>query len=125
MFNLSSLLDFSHSHCVAICTFLVPLTLLTTLRTLVLTGLSRPKSQIWRSAGFAIACAIVMILHVLTWLVIGVIMLPTYVLFCLGICSFSLNLWAICRPQSLSQLLRQLTHFARQSWFILQGVAAS
>lgn len=110
MFDFNFLLEFSRSHCVAICAILVPANLLATLQTLILVGLHRPQVQVWRSTGFAGTCALVMIAHVLTWFMIGVVMLPTYVLLLLGSVCLSINLWALTHSSSMRRLLQALKH---------------
>lgn len=114
MFDFSSLLELSHNHCIAICAFLVPANLLATLRTIVLVGLKRPKTQIWQALGLASVFALLMVLHVVAWFVIGVVMVPTFVLLWLGGVCLSVNLWAMLHPQSMRGLLlylgRQLSH---------------
>ena len=108
MLDFSSLSDFSRTHCVAICAVLVPVNLLLTLRTLILVGLNRPSVQIWQAMTWASLAAIVMVLHVMTWFVIGVVMLPTYVLLTLGGVCFMTNLWAVQHPQSLRWIFKKL-----------------
>jgi hypothetical protein len=102
-----SILDFSHIHCVAICAALVPLTLLLTLGTIVLTGLGK-QSQVWKTAGLASLAAGVMVLHVLTWFLIGVVMVPTFVLLMLSSVSLATNLWAVLSPQTMRRFLGSL-----------------
>lgn len=112
MFDFNSLLEFSHIHCIAICAVLVPANLLATLQTLILVGLHRPQVQVQRSTGIAGICALVMIAHVLTWFVIGVVMLPTYVLLLLGSVCLSINLWALTHSLSMSRVFQAL----RTTW---------
>lgn len=100
--------DFSRTHCLAICAVLVPANLLATLQTLIFVGLDRPRSTIRLITSFASLYAIIMLLHVLTWFVVGVVMLPTFVLTGLACLCLGLNVWAIARPQSLSGLLHRL-----------------
>ncbi|MCL6434376.1 MAG: hypothetical protein K6T90_09185 [Leptolyngbyaceae cyanobacterium HOT.MB2.61] len=107
MIEFSSLLGFSHTHCVAICAVLVPLNLLATLQTIVLTGLER-LSWVWKTAGLASLCAGIMVLHVLTWFLIGVIAIQTFVLLTLGSVCLGVNLWAVFHPQSLRRILVSL-----------------
>jgi hypothetical protein len=110
MFDLHPLCEFSRNHCVAICTFLVPANLLTTLQTILLIGLHRSQVLVWQSAGLASFFAIVMLLHVFTWFLIGVVMAPTYILLAMACLCLSINLWAIVHPlsmlRSLSALMR-------------------
>jgi hypothetical protein len=102
------LLEFSHTHCVAICAFLVPANLLSTFQTIVYVGLKRPVAQIWQAFALASLFASLMVLHVLTWFVVGVVMLPTFVLLMLGSVCLSMNLWAVLHPQSMRRLLNYL-----------------
>lgn len=112
MFDFNSLLEFSYSHCVAICAVLVPANLLATLQTLILVGLQRPQVQVRYSIGVAGICALIMIAHVLAWFIIGVVMVPTYVLLSLGGVCLSVNLWAFAHSSSMSQLFQGL----RTTW---------
>jgi hypothetical protein len=102
MLDFNALLAFSHTHCVAICAVLVPLNLLLTLRTLVMTVMMRPRAMVQQSAGIAIAAAGLLVLHVASWFIVGVVMLQTFVLVALGAICFLLNLgairWAIGEP---------------------------
>ncbi|MFN6560722.1 MAG: hypothetical protein RMY28_013190 [Nostoc sp. ChiSLP01] len=95
MFDFNTLTEFSRANCVTICAFLVPANLLTTILTMILTALRRPSHQIWQSAAIATFFASVMILHVYTWFMIGVVMAPTYILMSLAIACLLTNLAAI------------------------------
>ncbi|NET55040.1 MAG: hypothetical protein F6K47_02200 [Symploca sp. SIO2E6] len=95
MIDPNTILEFSRSNCVAICAFLVPANLLLTLQTLVLTVLSRPQSQIRNAVVVACIPAVLIILHVCTWLMIGVVMAPTFILLCLGGTCLGINFWAM------------------------------
>lgn len=116
MLNLEPLFDFSRSHCVAICAFLVPANLLATIQTMVLVGLGRPQRQVWRSLGVASVFAIAMIGHVLTWFMIGVVMAPTFILLTLACVCLSVNLWAVQHPLSMLNLFKFLGHQGLQVW---------
>nr|WP_290222153.1 hypothetical protein [Trichocoleus desertorum] len=105
---LNSLFEFSRTHCIAICAFLVPANLLSTSLTLGLVLLRRPSVQIQRAVGLASSFALIMVLHVLTWLVIGVVMPPTYILFWLATTCLFTNIWAIAHPASLNHILDAL-----------------
>ncbi|MBF2084171.1 hypothetical protein [Thermoleptolyngbya sp. C42_A2020_037] len=100
--------DFSRAHCLAICAVLVPANLLATLQTLIFVGCNRSCSAIRWITSAASVYAILMLMHVLTWFVVGVVMPPTFVLTGLGGLCLGLNAWAIARPQSLSGFLRRL-----------------
>lgn len=99
------LLEFSHQHCLAICAALVPLNLLATSLTLGLVGCNRFHSLIHLSTAIASLFAAAIVLHVMTWFVIGVVLLPTYVLLALASFCLLINLWARLSPISLRQLL--------------------
>lgn len=108
MTDFASLLEFSHSHCVAICSVLVPLNLIATSLTIGLVGLNQNSGRILVAAGLASLAAFVMVLHVMTWFVIGVVMIPTYVLLLLGSVCLGINLWAVLQPRSQRQVLMQV-----------------
>ncbi|NQE32627.1 hypothetical protein [Microcoleus asticus] len=106
MLDFNTVTEFSHTYCIAICAFLVPANLLTTLQTAIFTGLKRPRMQVWASVIVASLWATAMILHVFTWFAIGVVMLPTYILLVMAITCLAINIWAIAHPASLMQLIR-------------------
>ena len=108
MLDFNTLFEFSRDHCIAICAFLVPANLLLTLRTIIFTALSRPPVQVRQAAVLACIPALVMILHVWTWFLIGVIMAPTFILLWLASTCLGINFWAITYPQSLVRLLSAL-----------------
>ncbi|AFY33848.1 hypothetical protein [Calothrix sp. PCC 7507] len=95
MLDFNTLTEFSRANCVGICAFLVPANLLTTLLTIILTAKQRPARQIWQAAGIASTFAFVMVMHVYTWFMIGVVMAPTYILLSLAITCWLANLTAI------------------------------
>jgi len=106
MIDFNTVTEFSHTYCIAICAFLVPANLLTTLQTAILTGLNRPRMQIWASVVVASLWATAMIFHVFTWFAIGVVMPPTYILLVMAITCLTINVWAIAHPASMRQLIR-------------------
>ena len=106
MLDFNTVTEFSHSYCIAICAFLVPANLLTTLQTGILTGLNRPRMQVWASAVVAGIWATAMLFHVFTWFAIGVVMPPTYILLAMAITCLTLNVWAVGHPASMMQLIR-------------------
>jgi len=102
MFDFNILAEFSRTYCIGICAFLVPANLITTSLTMTFTLLRRPAVQVWQTAGIASIFALVMILHVFTWFMIGVVMAPTYILLGMGsICLFA-NLGAILLHRRIS-----------------------
>ncbi len=94
MLDINTITEFSRNNCVSICTFLVPANLIATLSTMILAALHRPLSQVSQSAGVAVCFAIVMMLHVYTWFMIGVVQLPTYILLWLAITCLFTNVGA-------------------------------
>ncbi|MBD2460392.1 hypothetical protein H6G89_04980 [Oscillatoria sp. FACHB-1407] len=114
MLELTSLFEFSRTHCVAICAFLVPANLLATAQTLFFVGFDRPMLQVRLMTMIASFYALVMVLHVGTWLMIGVVMVPTFVLLWLGTTCLAINGWAIAHPNSLTTLLRRIAVLVNQ-----------
>jgi hypothetical protein len=108
MFDFNTLSEFSRTHCIAICAFLVPANLLFTLQTMISTGLRRPQPQVRQAAVLACLPALVMVFHVFTWWMIGVVMAPTFILLGLASTCLSINFWAITHPQSMAHFLRAL-----------------
>ena len=106
MLDFNTVTEFSHTYCIGICAFLVPANLLTTVQTGILTGLNRPRMQVWASVVVASLWATAMIFHVFTWFAIGVVMPPTYILLGLGITCLAINMWAVGHPASMMQLIR-------------------
>lgn len=102
------LFEFSRERCIEICALMVPANLLLTLRTVLLVGQLRPQVQVQYTSFAASFFALIVLLHVFTWFVIGVVMAPTYILLALACVCLSLNLWAIAHPASMSQLLKAL-----------------
>ena len=115
MFDFQNLGEFSRLNCVTICAFLVPANLLATLQTMILVGLNRPLVQLVPAMTMATMLAVLMILHVFTWFIIGVVMLPTYILLSLGSICLTINFWALFNRTSMRQLLRYLWLLASRS----------
>lgn len=113
MLDFNTVTEFSHTYCVAICAFLVPANLLTTLQTVILTGLNRPRIQVQASVLVASTFAITMIFHVFTWFIIGVVMPPTFILLLMAVTCLTINIWAIAHPASMIQLIRLMVSFFR------------
>ena len=110
MIDLNTLSEFSRSYCVAICAFLVPANLCLTSVTLALSVLKRPQIQINLAVSVACIPAILMILHVFSWLAVGVVMAPTYILLLLATVCIGMNFWAIAHPVSIARLWSTATH---------------
>jgi hypothetical protein len=91
----NSLGDFSRSHCLAICAFLVPANLIATSQTILFTLLKRSALQVFTISAIATIYALLMISHVISWFVVGVVMAPTFILMFLGITCLAINAIAI------------------------------
>jgi hypothetical protein len=87
--------DLSRSHCIEICAFLVPANLIATSQTILFTLLKRSPLQIFTVSAMAIVYALLMILHVISWFIVGVVMAPTFILMFLGILCLTINFIAI------------------------------
>ncbi len=106
MIDFAPILEFSRYNCTAICAFLVPANVLATIQTLVFLYLRRPLSQIWLASLFACSFAFAMFLHVATWLIIGVVMAPTFILLGLVATCLVVNLVVIIYPEKLRGILQ-------------------
>ena len=105
MLDLQPMFEFSRNNCVAICSFLVPANLFTTVATLVLVIANQPLLKIRWSMGIASIFAIALFLHVSTWFIIGVITPVTFILFGLGTTCLAINTFAIIYRQEIYQLI--------------------
>lgn len=95
MLDFNTLTEFSSTYCIGICAFLIPANLVATSSTIILTLLARPAIYIWQTALIASLFALLMIMHVFAWFMIGVVMTPTYILLGLGSICLLANLIAI------------------------------
>ncbi|MEA5569899.1 hypothetical protein [Calothrix sp. UHCC 0171] len=91
MLDFNTLAEFSRTHCIGICAFLVPANLLTTLVTVVWAFQQRGRQQVQQPAAIASMFALVMILHVYTWFQVGVVMAATYILLSLAVSCLIIN----------------------------------
>jgi hypothetical protein len=114
MIDFHTISELSRTHCVSICTFLVPANLLLTFVTIALTAIGRPASQVRLAAGIASLFALVMVLHVSTWFAIGVVQAETFILLSLGATCFGVNVWAILHSRSMKQLGRSVFSLVQQ-----------
>lgn len=90
-----SLGNFSRSHCVAICAFLVPANLIATSQTILFTVFKRSALTIFTMTAGAIGYSLLMISHVISWYIVGVVKAPTFILMFLGIVCLAINCGAI------------------------------
>lgn len=101
--QINLIFEFSRQHCIAICAVLVPLNLLFTSQTLFLTLQERSPRL---AVSLGCTSAVIMILHVYSWLAIGVVMPPTYILLGLGSFCLVTNLWIVTHSQRLQAFQR-------------------
>ena len=108
MFDFQPLFEFSRQHCVAICSFLVPANLITTVTTLILVAQGQSLTKMRWSRGIASILAIVLFLHVSTWFMIGIITPVTFILFGLGSTCLIVNLLAVAYRQEALRYFGQV-----------------
>ncbi|MGA7953485.1 MAG: hypothetical protein WCA07_08185 [Gloeobacterales cyanobacterium] len=116
VFSSSSLCAFSITYCIAICTVLIPTTLLFTFAAIYWLKRQRPQLEVRLAAALGSLAAIALVLHVFSWILLGVVMAPTYILLSLAALCFSLNLWVVTRPLSLLRNLSFLSFFVHRRY---------
>ncbi|PZD72499.1 hypothetical protein C1752_03683 [Acaryochloris thomasi RCC1774] len=112
----TSLLNFSYAHCLSICGVLVPFSLLMTFTSLYHVGARHPRQHLYLTAGLASLTASFMIFHVWSWWIIGVIMVPTYILSIVAVVCLAINSWAISHQTSLLQVLMPCVAVSRSAY---------
>jgi len=110
---LQSVVHFSHTYCIQICALLVPLNMLATLSTMILVGLESPSHQVKQVVYVAIGLAMAMILHVFSWLLVGVVMIPTYILLFLATVCLTINILALRYRPTLHWALVKIVDYSR------------
>ena len=113
MFDITSLAEFSRSNCVAICTFLVPANIVATGLVLISLFLHRPYSQLLPLSITASVVASLLFVHVGTWFMIGVVMLPTFILLGLGTTCLVVNFKFLTDRKGLQNLIDSLSMFIK------------
>jgi hypothetical protein len=103
--DLNSLLEFSRQNCLGICAFLVPANLIATLLTLILVFFDRSPRYLGVSVTLGVSFAILQILHVSSWFVIGVVTPVTFILISLSSLCLFLNSWTILYPLTYRSLI--------------------
>ncbi|ANV83589.1 hypothetical protein AWQ21_03855 [Picosynechococcus sp. PCC 7003] len=99
------LCEFSRCHCIAICGGLVPFNLILSFLTLVYVVRQASPSLIQRNAIAVYGGVTLMVLHVSTWFLVGVVMVPTFILPVFGAVCVAINLWGTQAPESLRRFL--------------------
>lgn len=103
--TLIDLFELSRQYCITICSFLVPINLLLTCCTLFCLVRQFNHTIIRYSASVAMVFGLAMIAHVGSWLAVGVVMAPTYILLVLGATCLGINYYASFAPDKLRNLL--------------------
>lgn len=88
--------------------------LLSTFATLYWLRRQRPQFEVRLAAALGALCAVALALHVFSWIVLGVIMPQTYILFFLAALCLGINLWAVALPASLFKKLSLLNFFIQR-----------
>ena len=107
--DLSTINHLSRCHCVAICAFLVPTNLLLSTAVILLTGLARsPKApaklspQTRRNLSIAgTFTALLLIAHVASWWIVGVVAPATFILPALGLVCTLVN-WSCIKYSAIA-----------------------
>lgn len=107
MFDFNNLAEFSRTNCISICVFLVPANLIATSLTII-TALVRPI-QAWKVVGIASIFALLMMWHVFTWFMVGIVMTLTYILLGLGSTCLFINIVAIAYIYNSVRLKKRYT----------------
>jgi hypothetical protein len=106
----SSLALFSRAHCGAICAVLIPANLGLATAVITATVLNPSSQQRAKFLGLSILVVTMMVLHVGTWLAIGVVHLFTFILLGLAVTCLAVDALAWFYPYQIRQgLLRLLT----------------
>lgn len=99
------LCEFSRCHCIAICGGLVPFNLILSFLTLVYVVRQASPGLIQKNAIAVYGGVTLMVLHVSTWFLVGVVMIPTFLLPAFGAVCVAINLWGTHSPDSLRRFL--------------------
>jgi hypothetical protein len=99
--DFSTINHLSRCHCVAICAFLVPTNLLLSTAVILLTGLAR-SPQTRRNLSIAgTFAALLLIAHVASWWIVGVVAPATFILPALGLLCTTIN-WSCVKYSSFT-----------------------
>jgi hypothetical protein len=104
MLELNTIGEFSRYHCIGICAVLIPTSLCLSSATLLGVAMNKSLQLIRVAIYLGILTAILLLLHVATWLSIGVVMLPTFILPVIAILTLSIQIYALINPQQLRNL---------------------
>lgn len=111
MLDLNSMIEFSHTYCIAICGLLVPMNVLASLQPIIFTVLRRPKQEINLMALVASLYAVMIILHVGSWFLVGVVRVQTFILLWFASCCLITNIWAVSHGSSMRTIIQIIQQF--------------
>ena len=111
MFDLNNIIEFSHLYCVEICGFLVPTNVLASLQPIFFTIFHRPKKEINLMALVASFYALIIILHVASWFIVGVVRIQTFILLWFASCCLITNIWAVIHSSRMRATIKFLLQF--------------
>jgi hypothetical protein len=101
MLDFSTINHLSRCHCVAICAFLVPTNLLLSSTVLLLTGLDRSPLARRNLSLIGTFAAMLLIAHVASWWIVGVVAPATFILPALGLLSTVVN-WSCVKYSAIA-----------------------
>jgi len=111
MFGFNNIIEFSHLYCVEICTLLVSMNVLASLQPIIFTVLHRPKKEINLISLVASFYALMIILHLGSWFIVGVVRIQTFILLLFAACSLITNIWAVSHGSSMRVTIKFLQQF--------------
>lgn len=116
MFYLNTIAEFSRINCVGICAFMVPANLILCLQSLILVGVNRPKNQVRVSGIIGGICAIMLLLHVGSWFVIGVVRIQTFILLGLSCVCLIINTSLLLRISAMRRSILTVSEGFKGCW---------
>ncbi len=105
MLDINTLGEFSRINCGSICAFLVPASFIGAVVSLYNVYIGRSQRQITLTAIVASIFPIILFFHIATWWIVGVVMLPTFILLGLGSTCLMVHLLAIIERERGQRLL--------------------
>ncbi|MBR8831802.1 MAG: hypothetical protein N5P05_002335 [Chroococcopsis gigantea SAG 12.99] len=112
MLDINTLGEFSRTNCGLICAFLVPASFVGAVISLYNLYKGRSQRQITSLAISSSIFPVLLLLHVATWWLIGVVMLPTFILLGLGSSCIAVQLLAVTKREKVQNLLQTGVGFA-------------
>lgn len=110
MLDLATLNHFSRCNCVAICAVLIPVNLLISTAVIALSALDRSPQQRQRIAFLGLFPAFLLISHVATWWVVGVVAPASFLLPAIALLCTTINWLCLWKPAIVQQQYGSLRH---------------